>query len=131
MPFGALWQWLYPFSQGIDALFEWSDFGCIAAGVIQTSFVATDDVPTLSNLKVYPAPTDGNITLAFELQAVADVGIEVYNMIGQRVLTLPPSKYMSDNQTVPIDVATLSNGMYWAVLRMRQGAQAIKFVVAR
>ena len=83
------------------------------------------------SLKAYPNPTDGHINIAFELQEAADVSIEVLNIMGQRVVLLPQSGYMSGSQLVPIDAAQLPNGLYWAVLRTKQSSQAVKFVVAR
>ncbi len=119
------------FLSGNDTLFEWSTFKREAFGQVSTTFVATDDAPALSNLKAYPNPTDGQINIAFSLPQTTEVSLEVLNVVGQRVLTLPPSRYMSGNQTIPLELLQVPNGMYWAVLRTRQGTEAVKFVVAK
>ena len=105
----------------------WKTFAVISTdGVVEAA-----SLPTLSTFRVYPNPTDGQITLAFGLQAATDAGISVYNVMGQQVLQVPQTAYTSGNHETAIDVASLPNGMYWAVLQSNQGSQAVKFVVAK
>ena len=119
------------FKKNGQTIFNFTNFGRRAYAKLTTTFVSSTEQPLLTTLKVYPNPTEGHINIAFGLQEAADVSIEVLNVMGQRVVLLPPSGYMSGSQAVLIDATQLPNGMYWAVLHTWQGSEAVKFVVAQ
>ena len=119
------------FKKGDETIFEFTDFGRRAYRRISSMIVSTDKASVIRGISLYPNPTDGQMTLAFGLQAATDAGISVYNVMGQQVLQMPQTAYASGSHEVAINVAPLPNGMYWAVLQSNLGSQAVKFVVAK
>ena len=62
---------------------------------------------------------------------MTSLDMSVYNIMGQRVLTVPIATYPSGKQEVGLQTQTLPNGIYWLTLRDAARVQAVKFVVAK
>ena len=120
------------FKKNDEVIFEFTDFGRRAYAKLTTTFVSsTDDAPTARAVTLYPNPTDGNITAAFHLDDMTSLDMSVYNIMGQRVLSVPIATYLSGKQEVGLQTQTLPNGIYWLTLRDAARVQAVKFVVAK
>ncbi len=93
------------------------------------------DAPVPDAFAVYgvrPNPTRGSATVHFGLPEAADVTVEVYNAIGQRVAVLADARPMAaGEQSVPLGTQGLPAGVY--VVRVQAGADADarKLVVVR
>ena len=119
------------FKQGDEVIFEYTNFGRRAYDKFDVTWVGTDDTPTARAVTLYPNPTDGNITVAFHLDDMTSLDMSVYNIMGQRVLSVQIATYPSGKQEVGLQTQTLPNGIYWLTLRDAARVQAVKFVVAR
>ena len=61
----------------------------------------------------YPNPFNPSTNIAFDLQSPSNVSIEVYSIIGQRVMTIPAQRMSAGaNQSIQLDASGLSSGMY-------------------
>ena len=61
----------------------------------------------------YPNPFNPTTTIQFDLPETSEVTIEIVNMLGQRVMTLPRQTVQAGaNRKVQIDALNLSSGMY-------------------
>lgn len=61
----------------------------------------------------YPNPFNPTTTISFTLPTTANVTLEVFNMLGQRVSTLAVNKTMAAGQhSVAFDAANMPSGMY-------------------
>ncbi len=61
----------------------------------------------------YPNPFNPSTTISFDLPATADVSIDVVDMLGRRVMTVPVQSLSAGaNRTVQIDAASLASGTY-------------------
>lgn len=69
---------------------------------------------TINEYKIHPVPA--NDKLIIELENVADYNIEIYNAIGQRVITQKNS--VSQNEII-LQTSSLTNGIY--ILRITDG----------
>ncbi|MFT4061024.1 MAG: T9SS type A sorting domain-containing protein [Edaphocola sp.] len=74
-----------------------------------------------NNLKVYPNPARDQVTLS-ATDKITDV--EVYNLLGQRVLKTAPNA-----NTVQLDIKTLVSGTYSATITTKEYTATKKFVV--
>lgn len=61
----------------------------------------------------YPNPFNPSTNISFNLPEAATVSIDVFSVIGQKVLSIPAQKMSAGaNQNISIDAANLTSGMY-------------------
>lgn len=61
----------------------------------------------------YPNPFNPTTTLLFDLPEAAVVTVQVYDMLGKQVMTIPAeSRAAGSAQTIQVDAASLASGMY-------------------
>jgi hypothetical protein len=61
----------------------------------------------------YPNPFNPSTTVRFDLPAPAEVSIEVHDVLGRRVLTIPAQRMEAGrSMSVPIDASSLASGIY-------------------
>lgn len=70
----------------------------------------------------YPNPFNPTTTITFDLPEAADVTVAVFNLMGQRVLTVPAGVLAAGTQhRVPVDAASLPSGSYlYQVIAQRE-----------
>ncbi len=76
--------------------------------------LADSDLPTEFTLKGnYPNPFNPSTTINFDLPATAEVSIEVIDMLGRRVMTVPVQSIAAGaSRSVMLDASNLSSGTY-------------------
>ncbi|MEO1020971.1 MAG: T9SS type A sorting domain-containing protein [Bacteroidota bacterium] len=61
----------------------------------------------------YPNPFNPTTNIAFSLPEASVVSVEVFNIVGQRVMTIPAQRFTAGaNQNINIDASSLSSGIY-------------------
>ena len=104
--------------------------------LVPSSRTCTDhtlNVPSISkdtyNISLYPNPaTNGNVTIAYQLNVNSTVQFKVTDCIGRQLIAInkelePPGQY-----TEPINVNELAQGIYLFVIEINGEIQTIKFV---
>lgn len=71
----------------------------------------------VNSFSVYPNPANSNATIAFDLNEVADVQINVVNMMGQTVYTNTLSG-VAGPQNLQLNADNMANGMYFVNLQI-------------
>ena len=71
------------------------------------------------SLNVYPMPLDGNATIYFSLNREALVEISVYNIVGQKVVSVENNTYTSGSHSINWNGEMLKTGVY--ILHMKTG----------
>ena len=71
--------------------------------------------------KVYPNPTNSVAFVAFSMEASASVSVEVYNMVGQLVYSIPANDYTEGTHTLEINTEDMANGNYSIQLKEEAG----------
>jgi aminopeptidase N len=94
-------------------------------------------VALAQNVPAYPAisfvgpiPTPGALTVQYTLDRESDVGVQVFDIAGHRVLTQKTSG-RPGLQSFDLDTAKLASGVYFVRLSTPQGNSAKRFVVIR
>jgi plastocyanin len=80
-------------------------FGTIT--VVAEGTLGIDSFDTLGTIKMYPNPTDSDITIDFQIQNIEKLNVKIFNLLGKEVL----SKQISKNDT-SLMVSELKNGIY-------------------
>jgi len=72
----------------------------------------------------YPSPSSGDTRIVFDLPEQATVSVELHDLIGRRVATIPPQIMApAIQQSVLVHTSTLPKGMYlYRVIVTRQNA---------
>lgn len=80
-------------------------FGTIT--VVAEGVLGVTSFDMLGTIDMYPNPTEAVLTIAFEIQDIERLNIQVYNLLGKEVL----AKQISKKDTSLI-VSSLNNGIY-------------------
>ncbi len=80
----------------------------------------------------YPNPFNGTTQLRFTLQRPETVSVAVYNMMGQRVATVPQTTYTAGIHQMPLTFDGIASGQYAAVLSVEDGtARYVRLTLIR
>jgi hypothetical protein len=82
-------------------------------------------------LSVYPNPANEKLTVNYNLNQSSEVNIDIYNLIGSKIKSIPFGKQSLGNQQLIIETETLNNGIYFLRLNVGEFSQIIRFSVAR
>jgi hypothetical protein len=89
--------------------------------------VSTDDITAVTQLKAYPNPTNGLVTLEHSGNNLGNTAIDVLNITGQVVYSKPATGERSGSVT--LDLQHLNGGIYFIVLRQDKKSNAIRVVI--
>ena len=84
-----------------------------------------------TELRVAPNPVASSARVTFGLEEAADVQLEVFNALGQRVAVLASGPLGEGNHEVRFDATTLPSGVYLYRLRTGAEVQTGRLVVTR
>lgn len=83
--------------------------------------VGINDVNEAISLSIYPNPTNGLVNVDIELNTTADVNVDVYNMVGERVIEVKALNIT--NSTVQLDMTDLPEAAYF--IRVSSGSNVV------
>ena len=102
----------------------------IAAGgiLVGTNESERVDSPTV----FYPNPVSSKGTINLSLSEAAEVSIEVYNIVGKRLVSKEQGFLQAGEHNIPLDVSQLGKGIYFIKLIVgNRIPETIRFVVDR
>jgi photosystem II stability/assembly factor-like uncharacterized protein len=109
LPEGS-YQWTI---RAVDASYTGSPAATGSFTLGTTSSNAADEIPQRFALEQnYPNPFNPATTIEYALPEAADVRLEVFNMMGQRVATLVDARQNAGQHTTSFNAANLASGMY-------------------
>ena len=77
---------------------------------------------------IFPNPTQGELSISVNLDAAADIQLQVYNMLGQQVASQDFGR-RNGSMTLPFDGSRLASGAYTFHLTMGDKVAVKKVVV--
>jgi len=83
----------------------------------------------VGNVRVYPNPFNNEATVVYNLNQLQNVNIEVWNLMGQKVMTLGQGKQAQGRHEVVIGKDNLQAGMYLLRLVTDQGIAVQKIEI--
>ena len=86
--------------------------GCTAIDTVQVDSILTrlGRINFLTNLKIFPNPTSGNLTIDLELSEAKDINIVIYDMAGQLIKDFG-HEYTAKTQ-IRTDLSIFPSGVY-------------------
>jgi hypothetical protein len=83
-----------------------------------------------NSIKVYPNPSNGNVSIAYTLSASSHVSVELYDVVGKSLKTIvPASQQGAGTHTQQVTLSELSQGMYFVKLRINESETSVKLFV--
>ena len=82
-------------------------------GIDDASTVVVTDFALAQN---YPNPFNPSTTIEYSLKKTAEVTLEVYNLVGQKMVTLVNGRKTAGTYTVNFDAQSLASGVYFYTL---------------
>jgi hypothetical protein len=108
-------------SYGNGETSDWSDVWDFEV-IMATSTQPGDEIPTETALwQNYPNPFNPVTNISYDLPNVADVRLEVFDMIGRQVALLVDNQVQPGRHQVVFDASNLSSGIY--IYRLQVGSQ--------
>ena len=91
--------------------------------------VSENEVVADMTIGMYPNPVNDMAKISFETAGNANVGYEVYDICGRRIMSQNLGSFIEGNHEVNVDMSGLSAGSY--ILRLNQGSHSstVKFLV--
>jgi len=77
--------------------------------------VSAKNLDVISNSAVsqnYPNPFKSQTQITLTLDKPADIGLEVYNLVGQKVISVPTRSYKAGTHTLDLNAGGLRDGVY-------------------
>lgn len=87
---------------------------------------------SISKINLYPNPATDVVNVEFNLTNESTISMEVYNMLGQAVYSIPQTNLQKGGFRSEINTSDFENGVYFvAVKNGDRVAQTLKFVVSK
>ncbi len=83
----------------------------------------------LNVMNVYPNPASAEATINLQLGHDVPVWVEVFNLTGQKVQDIPPTRLAAGNQTIRVDVSLLKQGAYFCKITAGAETATRKLIV--
>ncbi len=80
---------------------------------------------------IYPNPVNGNATIDFALGKSSTASIEIYDIVGRKVMTAASGMFTSGNHTLKINTEGMVPGIYFYTINADGFTQTKKFTVAQ
>jgi len=121
------------FSQRIKTLRpidECIDIGGYECG-IQTGIIAKKEIPDYYLNQNYPNPFNPTTTINFTLFKENNVKIEIFNVLGQKIVTLLNTNLSAGSHEVEFTAANLSSGVYFYMIQAGEIQKIKKMILSK
>lgn len=98
---------------------------------VTITIVGVSEIANPFNVSVYPNPTATTANINFALKAAEQTTINVYDVTGKVVANVVNGKLNAGKNTVSVETANLTNGIYFARIQAGSTVQTVRFTVAK
>lgn len=84
----------------------------VASAPVKASITGVEKIIDDTSFKMYPNPTNKNTTIVFTIEQPENVGIEIYNTLGEKVCSVNEGTMGSGEHTILINGQDLKSGIY-------------------
>ncbi|MES2778903.1 MAG: PKD domain-containing protein, partial [Bacteroidota bacterium] len=114
-------------------LVAYGQFGSDSITKTITAFrVSVGEVSTsLNQINVYPNPTSGIVNINFNTVKTEEVTINILDISGRIVKSIPTTEYNSGMNNVIIDTESLNAGLYFVNIRANNFSKTTRLVVSK
>jgi hypothetical protein len=95
------------------------------------AYRVTDVIPQTPQLRNYPNPFNPSTEIVFSIERASRVSVTIYNILGQEIRTIVDDYLLPGEYQERFDGSSLSNGMYFCVLRKENMSSAIKLLLMK
>lgn len=99
------------------------------------AFCGVAGIPTIANNAItvsnYPNPFNKTTTLSINLKNSCKVSVDVYNIIGEKVLSISPQNMNSGNHLITINGASFDSGVYFCNVIADNQSTTLKMAVVK
>lgn len=99
------------------------------APVVGGGATGVQEISNGVSFNMYPNPTNGNTTLAFNLEQDQNVTVQVYNMLGEVVYSTNEGTLSTGQHTIMINGSTLNNAVYLVKLTTDSGVTVQRLII--
>jgi hypothetical protein len=100
----------------------------LSATEVQPSTVSVPYTKNQSGMELYPSVSDGSTQLMVNLAKQGNVSVAVYDMTGKRVNSFNFNDKPAGNNIIPLNLASLQQGMYILNVSSASGSGSLKYV---
>ena len=91
-----------------------------------------DELTVVEDLSIFPNPASEKVEISFDLVELIDnVTIEMYDVLGKRILTKQLGTLPTGNQNITLDIADMSSGIYTLIITSNQAIKADKLYIQK
>ena len=101
------------FTTAINANYVTVKYGNSTTGINESSFI--------SNITIYPNPTNTSATILFNLLKVENISISIVDMLGREIKNTTTNNLQSGNNKINLDISDLNNGIYFVRINNKKG----------
>ncbi len=101
-------------------------------GTLATCAVGVDELssnPRTGFVNAFPVPSQGNYTLQFNAESNQEIGFEVYNLMGEKVISIPAVEYTVGLCSYTMNANELASGTYFVHLMSKGVNQDVRKMV--
>jgi hypothetical protein len=99
----------------------------------ETTIVSIPDLNNIraGTLRALPNPAGDFTTLRLELERPSQITMDLYDILGNRVMNISDEKLEAGSHDYKVDVSKLNQGVYFYNVKAGTGTQTLKLVVSR
>lgn len=124
-------EWTVTAQAGATVRFADEPFGITLTREMDTSSEPIDSPHSFELKQNYPNPFNPSTTISYSIPENAEVTLEVYNAVGQRVETLVSGVQNAGSHSVSFDASNLSSGVYLYKLTSGNRVQVNKMLLVK